>query len=140
MASDDVTAKRSAGAVTRRHFLCAAGASAALAAWRPRAGVAADREIKIGYVTPRTGPLAGFAEADDFILGGLEKRFKEGVAIGGGRHPVKILVKDSQSSPNRAAEVASELILSGKVDLMLVASTPETTNPVGDQCELNEVP
>src|SRR5205807_8645925 len=52
----------------------------------------------------------------------------------------KLLVKDSQSNPNRAAEVASDLILNGKSDLMLVASTPETTNPVADQCELNEMP
>ena len=55
-------------------------------------------------------------------------------------HPVQIVVKDSQSSSNRAGEVASDLILKNKVDLMLVASTPETTNPVSDQCELNGVP
>src|SRR5207249_3585885 len=95
---------------------------------------------KIGYVSPRTGPLAGFGEADEFILAGLEQAFKDGVAIGGKRHPIKLLVKDSQSNPNRAAEVASDLILNGKIDLMLVASTPETTNPVADQCELNEMP
>jgi branched-chain amino acid transport system substrate-binding protein len=53
---------------------------------------------------------------------------------------VEILVRDSQSDPNRAAEVASRLILSDKVDLMLVASTPETTNPVSDQCEVNGTP
>src|SRR5262249_53954259 len=130
------------GRVTRRRFLkgAAVGAAAGLSAWPIRPAIAADRESKIGYVSPRTGPLAGFGETDDFVLGGLEKRFKEGVAIGSARHPVKVLVKDSQSNPNRAAEVASELILSGKIDLMLVASTPETTNPVGDQCELNEMP
>ena len=42
------------------------------------------------------------------------------------------MVKDSQSNPNRAAEVAKELIVDDEVDLMLVASTPETTNPVAD--------
>ena len=50
------------------------------------------------------------------------------------------MVKDSQSNPNRAAEVAKELIVYDKVDLMLVASTPETTNPVSTQCEIEEVP
>ena len=49
-------------------------------------------------------------------------------------------MRDSQSDPNRAAEVASRLILSDKIDLMLVASTPETTNPVSDQCEVNGTP
>ena len=46
------------------------------------------------------------------------------------------------ASPTRTApaEVASRLILSDKVDLMLVPSTPETTNPVSDQCEANGTP
>ena len=52
----------------------------------------------------------------------------------------EILVRDSQSSPNRCAEVASELIKSDKIDLMVVAGTPETVNPVSDQCEVNQVP
>ena len=50
-----------------------------------------------------------------------------------------MIVRDSQSNPNRAAEVAKELIVRDKVDLMLVASTPETTNPVCTQCEIEEV-
>src|SRR5437764_13086285 len=129
--------------MTRRRFLkgeAAAGAVAGLGALRVGPARGAEREIRIGYVSPRTGPLAGFGEADEFIIAGLEKAVADGVAIGGKPHPIKLLVKDSQSNPNRAAEVASDLILSGKIDLMLVASTPETTNPVGDQCELNEVP
>src|SRR3989442_14990986 len=126
---------------TRRRFIKGgAAAVAGLGALRAGPARAAEREIKIGYVSPRTGPLAGFGEADEFILAGLEQAFKDGVAIGGKRHPIKLLVKDSQSNPNRAAEVASDLILNGKIDLMLVASTPETTNPVADQCELNEMP
>src|SRR2546426_11379500 len=127
--------------VTRRRFIKGgAVAVAGLGALRAGPARGAQREIKIGYVSPRTGPLAGFGEADEFILAGLEQAFKDGVAVGGKRHPIKLLVKASQSNPNRAAEVASDLILNGKIDLMLVASTPETTNPVADQCELNEMP
>jgi branched-chain amino acid transport system substrate-binding protein len=129
--------------LSRRGLLRAsAGAAVAggVAAWPIGRSLGADREIKLGFVSPRTGPLAGFGEADEFVIGGLDKVFKQGVAIGSKRHPIRLLVKDSQSSPNRAAEVASELILKDKVDLVLVGSTPETTNPVGDQCELNEVP
>ena len=51
-----------------------------------------------------------------------------------------MVVKDSQSNPNRAAEVAKELIVNDEVAMMLVASTPETTNPVSTQCEIEEVP
>ncbi len=54
--------------------------------------------------------------------------------------PVEILVRDSQSNPSRAAELAAELITKDKVDLMLASSTADTTMPVSDQCELNSVP
>jgi branched-subunit amino acid ABC-type transport system permease component len=91
-------------------------------------------------VSPQTGPLAGFGEADTFVLAGVRKAFGKGLRVGDATHPVEVLVRDSQSDPNRAAEVASRLILSDKVDLMLVASTPETTNPVSDQCEVNGTP
>ncbi|MHB8867690.1 MAG: ABC transporter substrate-binding protein [Thermoleophilia bacterium] len=104
------------------------------------AGTTEGREIKIGYVSPQTGPLAGFGEADQFIIDGALTAFGAGLTIGGALHPIKILAKDSQSDPNRAAEVAGDLILSDGVDLMLVASTPETTNPVSDQAEANGVP
>ena len=91
-------------------------------------------------MSPQTGPLAGFGEADKFIIDGVMAAFGAGLTIGGATHPINILQKDSQSDPNRAAQVAGDLILSDGIDLMLVASTPETTNPVADQCEANGVP
>jgi branched-chain amino acid transport system substrate-binding protein len=95
--------------------------------------------IQLGYVSPQTGPLAAFAEADNFVLGQFREAMKGGLKIGNATRPVEVIVKDSQSNPNRAAEVAKELIVRDKVDLMLVASTPETTNPVCTQCEIEEV-
>jgi branched-chain amino acid transport system substrate-binding protein len=99
-----------------------------------------DGGVKIGYVSPVTGPLAPFGEADEFILGGIREAIADGVEIAGETRSVEIIPKDSQSDPNRAAEVASDLIVQDEVDLILVASTPETTNPVSDQCEANGVP
>jgi branched-chain amino acid transport system substrate-binding protein len=98
------------------------------------------RAIKIGYVSPTTGPLAGFGEADAYIIAGANKAFAGGVNVAGTLHPVQILAKDSQSNPDTAASVAGTLILQDGIDLMLVASTPETTNPVAGQCEANQVP
>ncbi len=63
-----------------------------------------------------------------------------GLQSGGKTYPVQIISKDSQSSGSRAAEVASELILRDKVDLIVASATPDTTNPVADQAEVNEVP
>jgi branched-chain amino acid transport system substrate-binding protein len=129
--------------VTRRRFVQATGAAAGVAAASsllPMPAIAAERPIKIGYVSPQTGPLAPFGEADNFVLATMRQTLKGGIKVGGKTHPVEIIVKDSQSNPNRAADVANSMITGDKVTMMLVASTPETTNPVSDQCEINEVP
>jgi branched-chain amino acid transport system substrate-binding protein len=131
------------GAIGRRRFLQTLGGTALIAGAAGFPGLAsaqAGRKIKIGFVTPKTGPLAPFAEADGFVIEEMRRFFAEGLTIAGTKYPVEIIVKDSQSNPNRAAGVASDLIVKDKIDLMLVSSTPETTNPVADQCELNRKP
>lgn len=105
-----------------------------------RPALAQAKPIKIGFISPTTGPIAAFGASDDYVLAGVRKAIAGGIAIGGKTYPVQIITRDSQSNPNRAAEVASQLILDDKVDLMLASSTADTTNPVADQCELNEVP
>jgi len=99
-----------------------------------------SKTIKIGHVSPRTGPLAGFGEADGFILDQVRGILAKGLESGGKTYQVEIVSKDSQSSGTRASEVASELILRDKVDLIVGSATPDTTNPVADQAEVNEVP
>jgi len=101
---------------------------------------AQSRVIKIGHVSPRTGPIAPFGEADPYILEQIQKLVEKGISNGGRTYPLQIISKDSQSSTSRASEVAAELILRDKVDLIVAASTPDTTNPVADQAEVNEVP
>ena len=96
--------------------------------------VRAAKTLKLGYVSPQTGPLAAFAEADRFVISSFLEAVKGGIKAGGASYAVEVVVRDSQSNPNRAAEVAKDLIVSNKIDLMLVASTPETTNPVSTQC------
>jgi branched-chain amino acid transport system substrate-binding protein len=102
--------------------------------------IAASKTIRIGYVTPTTGPLAIFAEPDNFTLNQAKKQLEGGLNINGTNHAVEFIVKDSQSNSNRASSVAQELILGDEVDLIMAASTPDTTNPVADQAELNGVP
>lgn len=101
---------------------------------------AANPTIKIGHVSPRTGPLAGFAEADEYVLDAIAKTLSAGLQNNGKTWNVEIISKDSQSNPNRAAEVAAGLILRDEVDIIVAASTPDTVNPVSDQAEVNEVP
>ncbi|UVC09413.1 ABC transporter substrate-binding protein [Rhizobium sp. TH2] len=98
----------------------------------PAPAISQNAKIKLGYVSPQTGPLAAFAESDKFNIDAF-------LATDIGKN-FDIIVKDSQSNSNRAAEVAKELIVSDKINLMLVASTPENTNPVATTCEAEEIP
>ena len=121
---------------TRRDLLKSAAATGALAATSGLAmpAIAKGAAIKLGYVSPQTGPLAAFAEADKFIIDG----FMAATKAAGLNY--EVVVKDSQSNPNRAAEVTKSLIVDDEVNAVLVASTPETTNPVATTCEAEEVP
>ncbi|MFZ3374015.1 MAG: ABC transporter substrate-binding protein, partial [Chthoniobacterales bacterium] len=107
---------------------------------RGETAITARRIIKIGYVSPLTGPLAGFGEADRFILGQVRSALAQGLVNGDVTYGVEIIHKDSQSNASRASEVALELIRREKVDLLLAAGTPDTTNPVADQAEAHETP
>ncbi|TWB53116.1 branched-chain amino acid transport system substrate-binding protein [Rhizobium sp. ERR 922] len=128
--------------INRRNFLRAAaagGAAVALGGVNSFA-IAAPKPIKIGFVVPQTGPLALFSEHVPFVLKQIEKHFGGQLAIGGTKVPFEILVRDSQSKASRASEVAGELILKDQVSVIMATSTPETTNPVADQAEVNGVP
>jgi len=122
--------------ITRRKLLRSAASSGLVlgASGLYMPAIAQNAPIKIGYVSPQTGPLAGFAEADAFTLDMFAKRMAaDGMNL-------QVIVKDSQSNPNRAATVAQELIINDGINLMLVASTPETTNPVATVCESEGIP
>jgi branched-chain amino acid transport system substrate-binding protein len=97
--------------------------------------------INIGYVSPQTGALAAFGEADTFVLDKMAAYFEEnGITLAdGSKHEVNIVSKDTQSDSKRASDVATELILEDNVQMILVSSAPETVNPVSDQCEANQV-
>ena len=116
------------------------GIAATSAATLALPAYARTKTIKLGFVTPQTGPLAIFAEPDRFVIDQVRRHVANGIMIQGTRHDVDVIVKDSQSSSNRAASVAQELIFDDEVDILLATSTPDTTNPVADQAELNEVP
>lgn len=96
--------------------------------------------IKIGYVSPITGWAAAFSEPLPYILDKIEAYLSEGLEINGEIYAVEILVRDMQSDSTRASEVAADLILREEVHMILADSTPDCTNPVAEQAELNGVP
>jgi branched-chain amino acid transport system substrate-binding protein len=131
-----------AGTLDRRRFvrMAALSGAAAVAGCGASGGAADRRPVRLGYVSPQSGPLFAFGQADGFVVEDVNRAFKDGLRIGGRARPVEILVRDSQSSARRAGEVARDLIQRDHVALMLAASTPETTNPVADACEEAGVP
>lgn len=128
--------------INRRRLLHTAGAAilSAPVLLRGRIARAQGREIRIGFVDPRTGPLAAFGDVSQYVIDSFLRHMNNEIQINGTTHPLRLIFKDTQSNPNRASEVANELISKEKVDLVLASSTPDTTNPVADQCEINEVP
>ena len=119
--------------ITRRRLI-GTGAAFAAASGLSMPALAQAKKLKIGYVSPQTGPLSAFSAADSFMV---EKFLAAAPGLG---LDVEVIVKDSQSNPNRAAEVAKELIVDDEINLMLVASTPENTNPVATTCEAEGIP
>ena len=117
-----------------------AAAASAAALGLPGLAFGQEKPIKLGFVSPLTGPYALFGETDRYMVGKVSALLASGITTGGKTYPVEILVRDSQSNPNKAAELAGNLILKDKVQLMLPSCTSETINPVADQCELNGVP
>ena len=120
--------------ISRRSLLKASAATGFTLATSGLAApaIAQGAKIRLGYVSPQTGPLAGFAESDAYNI----KAFLDSDA---GKN-FEVIVKDSQSNPNRAAEVAKSLIVDDEINLMLVGSTPENTNPVATTCEAEGMP
>ena len=105
------------------------------------AAATAGRDLKIGLVEPKTGPLASFAIADDWWVAWGQDATKDGI-VGGDQktHKIQILRADSQSDSNRAAQVAGDLILNSNVDMILSSGSPDTVVPVADTCETNGTP
>lgn len=96
--------------------------------------------LKVGFISPRTGPLGGFGECDPHVLGLVRKALSSGFSSGGKTYTVEIVDRDTQSDPARAGQLAKELIDRVGIDVMLVTSTPEVVNPVSDACEAAGVP
>jgi branched-chain amino acid transport system substrate-binding protein len=140
---------RGAAGISRREFVKRAGVGiggvalsgiAAEPIWaRPLAHDAAST-LKIGFISPRSGPLAGFGEPDPYVLSLARAALSKGLKIGGKTYAVTILDRDTQSDPVRSGQLAKTLITKDHIDLMLTTSTPEVVNPVADACEAAGVP
>lgn len=124
----------------RRSALRTIGAGIATLAAPSVLKAATGRLIRIGYVSPITGQFGQFGETDKYSLELVRGLLAKGLEIGGKTYSIEILDRDSQSNPNRAAELAGELIQSENVQLMVPASTTDVGLPVAEQAELFGTP
>ena len=83
----------------------AAGGTAFLA-MAPSVLRAQARSVKIGLVTPTTGPLAFFAEADAYVLDQFRKTVAGGIKIGTQTNTVEVIVKEPIA--NRVASAGQD--------------------------------
>ena len=104
----------------------------------------APETIRIGYVTPFTGPLAQFSATIEWVLdlalpiinqdGGIYiEEYDQ-------RIPVEFILADSESNPTKAGEAAQKLVTTDNVHLLVGAWTPDTANPVSAVAERNQIP
>src|SRR6202042_769236 len=93
---------------SRRQVFTPAGATGPTLATglQSRNAPAAENVLKVGFVSPRTGALAGFGETDGYVLELARKALAKGLTIGDKTYEVKILDQDTQSDPARAGQLA----------------------------------
>ncbi|WP_443630122.1 ABC transporter substrate-binding protein [Candidatus Njordibacter sp. Uisw_056] len=127
--------------ISRRQFTFSALAGTALlGSSSVFASEESNKKLRIGFISPRTGPLAGFGKTDPYILTQARNALKSGLTIKNVVYEVEIFDRDTQSDPSRAGQLAKDLINNENIDLMLAVSTPETINPVSDACEAAGIP
>lgn len=105
------------------------------------AGAETGREIKVGVVSPLTGPIAIFAIADKWGIDLVKEFLGDEMVLGDGKlHKVSWLLRDTQSDDSRASQVTADLILNDKVDILSVGGSPTTAVPAAVQAETNGTP
>lgn len=125
--------------ISRRlmHWLAGAGMACATAL----AAQAAD-EIVIGASLPLSGPLAGFGSYQKW---GYETAVADvnkagGLAVGGKKLPVRLVIRDDKTDPNVAASNTETLISRDGAVAMLGSCTPALVNAGALVAERRKVP
>ena len=111
-----------------------------LAACAPAADKGSD-VVKIGYVNPTTGALAGNGEGCDWVVKQITEYVKEHpITVDGKEKTIEVIVYDSESDQNKCTELTQKLIEEDEVDLMIAIQTPNTVIPVAQVAERYEMP
>ena len=100
-----------------------------------------DNVIKIGYINPTTGSLAGNGEGCEWVVGKINDYVRENpITVDGQQMDFQIIVYDSESDANKCSELTQKLIEEDNVDLIIAIQTPNTVIPVVEVAERYGVP
>ena len=99
--------------------------------------------LKIGYVNPSTGALAGNGEGAQWVIDQIKAFVNDemgGIDIDGTKKNIEVILYDSESDSSNCAEKAQKLIEEDQVDMIIAIQTPETVIPVAATAERYGVP
>ena len=97
--------------------------------------------IRIGYVNPTTGALAGNGEGCEWVVKQITNYVDQHpITVNGVQMSIEVIVYDSASNQNTCTEMAQKLIEEDKVDLIIAIQTPNTVIPVAQVAERYGVP
>lgn len=98
--------------------------------------------IKIGYVNPSTGALAGNGEGARWVIDQVEHYVNEngGITVDGAAKELQVVMYDSESNSSKCSDLAQKLIEEDEVDILVAIHTPETVIPVAVMAERYGVP
>jgi branched-chain amino acid transport system substrate-binding protein len=83
-------------------------------------------EIRVGVVQAQTGMFAAFGQGGVFgVKAAVDDVNKQGgVNVGGKKLPIKLIVVDDESDPNKAGSLAESLIVQDKVNFICTGDEP----------------
>ena len=97
--------------------------------------------VKIGFVNPSTGVLAGNGEGCDWVIDQFYEYVRENpLVINGRKAELQIIVYDSRSDSEFCRLMTEKLVRDDKVDLLIAAQTPETVIPATSVAEDYHIP
>jgi branched-chain amino acid transport system substrate-binding protein len=101
------------------------------------AAVEEGPEVKAGYVLPITGGMAPFGAILQWQIDWFNRNaWMDGLVMGDGkRHKLTVILRDTQSDTDRAAQVAQALIQNDKVVLIGAAAGAGNVLPVSEVAE-----
>lgn len=122
--------------LTRRTFLQSTAAAAATSSL-PRAALAADNVIKIGFLAPLTGPVAAWGKPglDGCQIWAERVNAAGGITLADGSYTVEFVGYDNEYDPAKARTGATKLIREDGVSfiMMLGGDTWPGVQPVADK-------